>query len=72
MNRPSISTRTPVGQFDFEFRVFFSLQALLWTEAHDSGTIMSPNRQDAELERLRLSCGVNSIEAVPKAQEVTT
>ena len=32
---------------------------------------MPPNRQ-AELERLRVACQVNSVEAVPKAQEVTT
>lgn len=33
---------------------------------------MPPNRQDADLERLRLACQVSSVEAVPKAQEVTT
>lgn len=45
---------------------------LLWKKTHVSREAMPPNRKDAELERLRLACEVTSVEAVPKAQEVTT
>lgn len=41
-------------------------------ETHVWRGSMPPNRQDAKLERLCLAWQVDSVEAVPKAQEVTT